>query len=153
VHEAFVLEGLQAACGTASMATATVRLRTANGRSQVQAAVGTGPVDALYKAIDAVVRTPLVLIEFAVRAVTEGIDALGEVSVRIRSEHDTTGTQHEDARARVFHGHGADTDILVAAAKAYLAAINRLLAAEPASSPRCALQGEVEPTQDERTGT
>ena len=134
--ESFSLEGIQAACGTASMATATVRLRTPDGHSHVQAAVGTGPVDALYKAIDAVVRSPLVLLEFAVRAVTEGIDALGEVSVRIRPEREPLESQREDGRPRIFHGHGADTDILVAAAKAYLAAINRMLASEPVSSPR-----------------
>jgi 2-isopropylmalate synthase len=134
--ESFSLEGIQAACGTASMATATVRLRTPDGRSHVQAAVGTGPVDALYKAIDAVVGTPLELLEFAVRAVTEGIDALGEVTVRIRSERESIGAQLDDGRPLVFNGHGADTDILVAAAKAYLAAINRMLASAPASSRR-----------------
>jgi 2-isopropylmalate synthase len=136
IREAFALEGLQVACGTASMATATVRLRDADGNAHVQAAVGTGPVDAAYKAIDAVVRTPLVLLEFAVRAVTEGIDALGEVSVRIRNDRGLLEPQSGDARARVFHGHGADTDILVASAKAYVAAINRMLASEGAPIPR-----------------
>ena len=134
--ESFSLEGLQAACGTASMATATVRLRTPDGRSHVQAAVGTGPVDALYKAIDTVVGSPLVLLEFAVRAVTEGIDALGEVSVRIRSEREPADARRDDGRRRVFNGHGADTDILVAAAKAYLAAINRMLAGDLLSPAR-----------------
>ena len=118
------------------MATATVRLRTPDGRSHVRAAVGTGPVDALYKAIDAVVGEPLVLLEFAVRAVTEGIDALGEVSVRIRSEREPADARREGGRERVFNGHGADTDILVASAKAYLAAINRMLAGEMASVRR-----------------
>jgi 2-isopropylmalate synthase len=133
-HAEYVLEGLQVACGTASMATATVRLRSADGRTLVEAAVGTGPVDAAFKAIAALVRTPLVLVEFAVRAVTEGIDALGEVSVRIRSER-SEGSEAGDARARVFHGHGADTDILVASAKAYLAAINRMVATGGAPAP------------------
>jgi 2-isopropylmalate synthase len=147
--ESFSLEGIQAACGTASMATATVRLRTPDGRSHVQAAVGTGPVDALYKAIDAVVGTPLELLEFAVRAVTEGIDALGEVTVRIRSEREAIGAQRDDGRALVFNGHGADTDILVAAAKAYLAAINRMLAGEAAVSSR--RLPELEVAVQERT--
>ncbi len=136
--EVFVLEGVQIACGTASMATATVRLRTTDGASHLQAAVGTGPVDAAYKAIDAVVRTPLVLLEFAVRAVTEGIDALGEVSVRIRANDSHVGLPNGDERMRVFHGHGADTDILVAAAKAYVAAINRMLSSKTAPAPRAA---------------
>ncbi len=61
---------------------------------------------------------------------TEGIDALGEVTVRIRPEREPAGAQREDGRVRVFNGHGADTDILVAAAKAYLAAINRMLAGD-----------------------
>jgi 2-isopropylmalate synthase len=144
--EAFVLEGVQFACGTASMATATVRLRAANGESQLQAAVGTGPVDAAYKAIDAIVHTPLVLLEFAVRAVTEGIDALGEVSVRIRANDSLVGLPNGEERTRVFHGHGADTDILVAAAKAYVAAINRMLSSKNAPAPRAALgsQGQGE---------
>jgi 2-isopropylmalate synthase len=142
--ESFALEGVQIACGTASMATATVRLRTANGESQLQAAVGTGPVDAAYKAIDAIVDTPLVLLEFAVRAVTEGIDALGEVSVRIRANESHVELPNGDDRTRVFHGHGADTDILVAAAKAYVAAINRMLSSKDAPAPRAArAQGEA----------
>jgi len=143
VAETYSLEGVQVACGTASMATATVRLRSANGESHLQAAVGTGPVDAAYKAIDAIVHTPLVLLEFAVRAVTEGIDALGEVTVRIRASESHVGLPTGDERTRVFHGHGADTDILVAAVKAYLAAINRMLsnASEPT---RHAVQGQGE---------
>ncbi len=128
VEEAFVVEGVQIACGTASLATATVRLRSAAGGRHVEAAVGTGPVDAAYKAIDAIVEAPLVLLEFAVRAVTEGIDALGEVSVRIQDGRGTLETTTGTERARVFHGHGADTDILVASVKAYVAAINRMLA-------------------------
>ena len=65
------------------MATATVRLIGPDGKARVEAAVGTGPVDATYKAIDAIVQAPNVLLEFAVRAVTEGIDAIGEVTVRL----------------------------------------------------------------------
>ncbi len=119
----WALEGLQVACGTVGMSTATVRLRGPDGRSFVHAGAGTGPVDATYKAIDAIVQLPVTLLEFAVTAVTEGIDALGEVSVRVR-----------EAEARPSHGHGADTDIVVASAKAYLAAINHTLARRPAAA-------------------
>jgi 2-isopropylmalate synthase len=135
-HETYALEGLLVGCGTMGMSTATVRLRGPDGLTHVRAAVGTGPVDAAYKAIDDLVEAPLLLLEFAVHAVTEGIDALGEVSVRIRSDAPLTATitaQHEAPHPRVFHGHGADTDIIVASVKAYLAALNRMLAAEPAS--------------------
>ena len=120
--ELWALDSLQVACGTAGMPTATVRLRGPDGEERVQAAVGSGPVDAAYKAIDAIVQAPVELLEFNVSAVTEGIDALGEVSVRVR-EHDS---DH-----RPTHGHGADTDIIVASAKAYLSALNRVLARQP----------------------
>jgi 2-isopropylmalate synthase len=109
------------------MATATVRLRGPDGSPYVRAAVGTGPVDAAFKAIDDVVRAPLVLREFAVRAVTEGIDALGEVSVRIERAE---GAGDDGSRVLVFNGHAADTDIVVASARAYVAAINRMLACD-----------------------
>jgi len=60
------------------MPTATVRLRGPDGQLHIQAAMGTGPVDATYKAIDAIVAAPNVLLEYAVHAVTEGIDALAK---------------------------------------------------------------------------
>ncbi len=128
-YEVFVLDGLQVACGTMGMPTATVRLRGPDGVMHIQAAVGTGPVDAAYKAIDAIVRAPSTLLEFAVRAVTEGIDALGEVTVRIEGTngYHSLNAQKETERSRTFGGHGADTDIIVASAKAYLAALNKLL--------------------------
>jgi 2-isopropylmalate synthase len=114
------------------MPTATVRLRGPDGTTQVQAAVGTGPVDAAYKAMDAIIQAPNNLIEFSVHAVTEGIDALGEVTVRIESQnghHFSFDAQTQTDRTRTFGGHGADTDIIVASAKAYLAALNKLLVA------------------------
>ncbi len=129
--ELFTLEGLQVACGTQGMATATVRLRGSDGKVRVHASVGTGPVDAAYKAVDALLDTPVELLEFSVRSVTEGIDALGEVTVRVRAliERDTKNAQHDVANASVFHGNAAHTDIIVASAKAYLKAVNRVLVA------------------------
>jgi 2-isopropylmalate synthase len=128
--ELFTLEGLQVACGMQGMPTATVRLRGPDGHVHVHASVGTGPVDAAYKAIDALIRAPSELIEFSVRSVTEGIDALGEVSVRVRalSERHAQKAQREVGSAPVCHGNAADTDIIVAGAKAYLKALNRMLA-------------------------
>jgi 2-isopropylmalate synthase len=115
-RDPFFLEGLHAGCGTMGMPTATVRLSCPDGKVRVHAAVGTGPVDAAYKAIDAIVGAQATLLEFAVHAVTEGIDALGEVTVRVR----------DGEVSRVFHASGADTDIIVASAKAYLRALNRM---------------------------
>ncbi|HEX7594616.1 MAG TPA: 2-isopropylmalate synthase, partial [Anaerolineae bacterium] len=119
--EVFALEDIQVVCGRRGMPTATVRLRGPNEQITVRAAVGTGPVDAAYKAIDAIVNAPNTLVEYSVHAVTEGIDALGEVTVRLQS--------HE-AEPRTLGGHGADTDIIVASAKAYLAALNKLVTVE-----------------------
>jgi 2-isopropylmalate synthase len=130
-HEIYTLDGLQVACGTMGMPTATVRLRGPDGKMYIQAAVGTGPVDASYKAIDAIVQAPNTLLEFVVRAVTEGIDALGEVTVRVQGKDGghRMDAQHEVVQPRTFGGHGADMDIIVASAKAYLAALNKLLVA------------------------
>jgi 2-isopropylmalate synthase len=138
--EYYALEGLQVGCGTMGMPTATVRLRGPDGQTHVRASVGTGPVDAAYKAIEGIVECGVKLVEYSVHAVTEGIDALGEVSVRIASPGGgkgakTVNPQHGASQPRIFHGHGADTDIIVASVKAYLAALNRLLGSEGVEAP------------------
>lgn len=131
--EVFALEEMQVVCGTLGMPTATVRLRGPDGSSVVRAAMGTGPVDAVYKAIDEVVGAPNTLLEFVINAVTEGIDAQGEVTVRIEGSngngHGHMDPQSEATAPRTFGGHGADTDIIVASAKAYLSALNKFLVA------------------------
>jgi 2-isopropylmalate synthase len=129
--EVFTLDGLQVACGTMGLPTATVRLKGPDGKLTIHAAVGTGPIDACYKAIDAIVKAPATLLEFAVHAITEGIDALGEVTVRIEAEGvaPTASAQRDYEQTRTFGGHGADTDIIVASVKAYLAALNKMLVA------------------------
>mgnify|MGYP005850564321 CR=1 FL=1 len=112
----YVLDQVQVSCGNRSIPTATVRLTRPDATVVADAALGTGPVDAVYRAINRVIGVPNELIEFSIKAVTEGIDAIGEVTIRIRS-----GDQ-------VFTGRGADTDIIVASAKAYMNALNRLIA-------------------------
>lgn len=131
-RDVYMLNGLQVTCGTMGMPTATVRLRGPDGVVHTQVAIGTGPVDATYKAIDQVVNVPCTLLEFNVHAITEGIDALGEVTVRVQSE---TGSTTMDAQSevefmRVYGGHGADSDIIVASAKAYVNALNKLIVAQ-----------------------
>ncbi|MBS1248511.1 MAG: 2-isopropylmalate synthase [Chloroflexi bacterium] len=129
----YSLAGLQVACGTMGLPTATVRLHGPEGETYVQASVGTGPVDAAYKAIDDVLQVPNTLLEFSVNAVTEGIDAIGEVTVRLKPENGSiprrTSPQSGRSHARSFGGYGADTDIIVASAKAYLSGLNKLIAA------------------------
>jgi 2-isopropylmalate synthase len=132
-EEVFRLDGLQVACGTMGMPTATVRLYCPDGEMRVQAAVGTGPVDATYKAIDAIVGVKNTLLEFNIHAVTEGIDAIGEVTVRLTLENGALAQRQSPQNGRnwtrTFGGYGADTDIIVASAKAYLSALNKALVA------------------------
>jgi 2-isopropylmalate synthase len=134
-QEIYSLDGLQVACGTMGMPTATVRLRGPDGQLHMQAAVGSGPVDAVYKAMDKIIRAPNTLLEFSINAVTEGIDALGEVTVRLRPKNGSvlqrTSPQSGRIRVRTFGGYGADTDIIVASAKAYLAGLNKMIATRP----------------------
>ena len=132
-RDVYILDGLQVTCGTMGMPTATVRLKGPDGKVHVHASMGSGPVDAAYKAIDALVKMPNILLEFNIHAITEGIDALGEVTVRVQSRDDdrkTMDAQMEIPYSRVFGGHGADTDIIVASAKAYLNALNKLIIAQ-----------------------
>jgi 2-isopropylmalate synthase len=143
--DAWQLDALQVGCGTLSMATASVRLRGPDGTPRVAAAVGTGPVDAAFRAIDDLVRRPATLVDYSVRSVTEGIDALAEVSVRIESDSESARPLHpqRDVIATPsWRGHGADTDIVVASVKAYLAALNRMLAAAAAIRVVAAVAGE-----------
>jgi len=112
--ELFRLELVQISCGDRARPTATVTLRTPDGEELTDAAIGTGPVDAIYKAINRVTNIPNELIEFSVQSVTAGIDAIGEVTIRLR---------YQD---KVYSGRAANTDIIVASARAYIKALNRL---------------------------
>jgi 2-isopropylmalate synthase len=134
-HEVYRLDGLQVGCGTLGLSTATVRLRGPDGAQVVNASVGTGPVDAAFKAIREIVGIEDKLLEYSVHSVTEGIDALGQVTVRISGQGSpSVHPQHESGQPRCYIGHGADTDIVVASAKAYLAALNKLLVARGAEA-------------------
>jgi 2-isopropylmalate synthase len=116
IAEAYHLERLQVTCGDRGIPTAAVKLTGPDGKELADAALGTGPVDAVYKAINRLVKVPNTLTEFTVNSVTRGIDAIGEVFIRIESG----GVS--------YSGRGADTDIIVASGKAYMNALNRLLA-------------------------
>jgi 2-isopropylmalate synthase len=116
VTEVYHLDHVEVSCGNHNIPTATVRLVAPDGKTVADAALGTGPVDAVYEAINRIVNVPNKLTEFTVKSVTEGIDAIGEVLIRIESN----GVS--------YSGRGADTDIMVASAKAYMNALNRLLA-------------------------
>jgi len=127
--ELFGLEAIQVIAGM-GMPTATVKLRCPDGETRVSVAIGTGPVDATFRAIDQLVEAPAELQEYSINAVTEGIDALGEASVRVRAKSESTRikAQFSGTHLPIFHGQAADTDVIVASAKAYLSALNRLMA-------------------------
>ena len=112
----YSLESVQVSCGFPLTPTATVTLRDPYGAVKTVCDYGTGPVDAAYKAVNKIVDVDNDLKEFAVNAVTRGIDALGEVTVRVASDD-----------GEVYIGRGADNDIIVSSTKAYLNALNRLL--------------------------
>ncbi len=98
--------------GNMAVPTATVRIKT-GGETLEEAATGDGPVDAMFNAIDRAIGVKTKLLEYNVRAITPGREAMGEVSVTV---------QIDDHR---FIGRGASTDIVEASARAYLNAINR----------------------------
>lgn len=114
IQPGYQLEQIQVICGDCTQPTATVTVLTPAEQIRTEAAVGTGPVDAVYKAVDRLVELPNRLIEYSVQSVTGGIDALGTVIVRLQQ-----GDQ-------IWGGQASDTDIVVASAHAYLNALNRL---------------------------
>ena len=112
-RDRFVLKRLHVSGGTEIPPTATVVLER-DGVEHRMAGLGDGPVDAIYRTVSKITGTNARLISYSVKAITGGTDALGEVTVRIEGD------------GLLSIGQGADTDILVASAKAYLAALNRL---------------------------
>ncbi len=135
--EIWKLNNVHVTSGDRVNSTATVSLTDPNGVELIDAAIGTGPVDAVYKAINRIVNEPNTLTEFIVQAVTEGIDAIGEVTIRVQPEDTqnfTTNPQTGKQVARTFSGHGASTDIIVASARAYMSALNKMLAVQQESA-------------------
>ncbi len=107
------LKTLRVSSGTNQVPTATVELEV-DGRAVAQTGTGDGPVDAVYRTIAAITQTKSKLLMYVVKAITGGTDAQGEVSVRVQED------------GRTVTGHGADTDIITASARAYLSALNKL---------------------------
>lgn len=131
--EIWKLNQIQVSCGDQSIPTASVSLTGPDGVERRDAALGTGPVDAVYQAISRIIGRSGRLIEFAINAVTEGLDAVAEATIRIEPENGDAyrvNPQTNQAIVRSFSGHGASTDIVVASARAYLSALNKMMAAE-----------------------
>jgi 2-isopropylmalate synthase len=114
VEKVYELQYLHVACGTGTLPTASVKIKTKEETTQA-AACGDGPVDAAYEAIREATGQSPKLESYSIRAVTGGKEALGEATVRIK----------EDGRTHM--GRGVSTDIIEASAKAYVDAINRMV--------------------------
>ncbi|HOJ42554.1 MAG TPA: 2-isopropylmalate synthase [Syntrophorhabdaceae bacterium] len=113
VPEKYKLIYLHVSCGNFTVPTATVKLEI-DGNIHQDVDVGDGPVDATYKVIKRLVKTNSKLLKFSVNSITKDMDAQGEVFVKL------------EEKGKIAIGKGADTDIIVASAKAYINALNRL---------------------------
>ncbi len=139
-EEAWELTKVQVQCGTTLVPTAVVSLKNRDtGQEVTEAGFGTGPVDAVYQGINRIVGVENTLVEYLVQAVTAGMDANGDVTIRIEvpSDNGFAETAQGRRRRRLFSGRGVDTDIIVASAKAYLQALNKQIASaqEAEASP------------------
>jgi 2-isopropylmalate synthase len=113
-NERVKLVSLRVCSETGETPRATVTLMM-DGEEEPGEAIGGGPVDATFKAIESIVNTGTILRLYSVNAITSGTDAQGEVTVRL------------EKGGRIVNGQGADTDIVIASAKAYINACNKIL--------------------------
>ena len=121
--EYYQLSSLSVVSQTGETPKATLVL-SVSGKEQQTESEGSGPVDAVFKAIESVAKSGATLLIYSVNAVTEGTDSQGEVSVRL------------ERGGRIVNGLGADTDIIVASAKAYIHALNMLEANRTKAHPQ-----------------
>ncbi|MDP1759403.1 MAG: alpha-isopropylmalate synthase regulatory domain-containing protein, partial [Thermodesulfovibrionales bacterium] len=112
--EIYQLAGLSVSSGMKKEPKAAIMMKV-KGKVVRKTATGDGPVDATYKAIASITKTKSKLLKFEVKGITGGTDALGEVMVSLKEN------------GKTVRGNGADTDIIVAAAKAYINALNKLV--------------------------
>ncbi len=108
---------------TGKSSQATVSLKV-DGNSQTASATGNGAVDASFKAIESIVKSGSTLQLYSVNSITSGTDAQGEVGVRLERD------------GRIVNGHGADLDIVIASARAYVNALNKLYTQGERSHPQ-----------------
>ena len=114
VPEIYHLDYMHVVSGSQTVPSATIRLLK-EGKPIQDSEFGVGSVDAVYRTIDQIVKLKHRLVDYTVKAVTGGTDALGEVAVRIA-----------DGKANIYTGRGSSTDIIEASARAYVQAINKL---------------------------
>ena len=119
----YQLQDAQVQTGMGRTPQATISMSTQDGEVREHTSTGNGPVDAVCNAVAQVMGVEPRLDDYSVKSITDGLDAVGEVTIRV------------DYNGRLYTGRGADTDILVASAKAYTNALNRLLSMEGAGRP------------------
>ena len=122
-HERVKLVSLRVCSETGETPVATLTLNV-EGQEHHGEAEGSGPVDAAFKAIETVMHSHTELLLYSVNNITSGTDAQGEVTVRL------------EKAGRIVNGQGADTDIVIASAKAYLNALNRLVTPDRRAHPQ-----------------
>ncbi|KAG8457034.1 hypothetical protein KFE25_004515 [Diacronema lutheri] len=148
--DSWTFESLQLTAGTDGKdrvrATATIALVDAQGTEHVEAAIGSGPVEATFKAINRIIKIPVNLVQYNVNAVTGGKDALGGVLVHIQprdpadaaedgESHDGVTRSDKAKGVPTYTGHGTSTDIIVASALSYVSALNKLIALGSVANP------------------
>ena len=112
--ELFNLNSFMINTGTSVTSTATIVLES-KGKKYEEAAIGDGPIDAAYNAIKRILGIEATLVSYKVNAITEGMDAQGEASVKVKSDE------------KIYKGHGLSTDVIKSSIEAYLTAMNRIL--------------------------
>ncbi len=123
IEHTYELEHLRVVIDTTTTPKASVKIRTKEGLREAEAE-GDGPVDAAYEAIKQATGHSPKLESYSIRAVTSGKEALGEATVKIKADPSTSLR----AGSRAHIGRGISTDIIEASAKAYIDAINRMVA-------------------------
>ena len=114
IPETYSFEYIQVLSGTRVSATTTIGLQI-QGEIIEKSATGDGPVDTAYKAIDLITNLPLKLVDYSIRSVTEGKDAIGEVTIKVQNG------------AHLVTGYGASTDVIEASARAYVDVVNKVI--------------------------
>jgi len=133
VNELWKVTGLQTTTGMSGIPTSTVKMMGPDGVERFVSATGTGPVDAVYKAIDQIMGVSVDLESYSMNSVNEGIEALASTRVviapTINGPNDSVvmDAQSSQLREKKFSGSGSDTDIITSSARAYVSALNKLL--------------------------
>ncbi len=114
IPETYHLEYLNVMSSLDGLPTATIRMRR-DGEERQQAGIGVGCVDAVYKTMDLMIDEPHELVDYVVRSVTGGTDALADVTVKVKEG------------GSIYTGRAASLDIVQSSARAYIQAINKLV--------------------------